>query len=300
MSTGVLLMAHGTPSSLGEMEPYLTKVRGGRPPSEDLLAEMCHNYGAIGGRSPLTDITLRQRNGLRDLLGPRYKVLVGMRNWHPFIADVLRALNWSSVSRLIGIPLAPQFSTLSVQKYVEAAEGALPAGIALECVRSYHDHPLLVQAFAERIREAGGPAADELVVFTAHALPERIIRGGDPYRDQVVSTACAVASAAGIARYDLAFQSAGRTPEPWIGPDLSVLLRERAATGVRRVLVVPVGFVCDHTEILFDIDVQAQATAAESGIALRRTESLNTSATFLRLLADLVRTAAFDDTPTAT
>jgi protoporphyrin/coproporphyrin ferrochelatase len=287
----ILLMAHGTPSSLDEMPEYLTRVRGGRPPSDGLVAEMRHNYAAIGGRSPLTDITLRQRNALRERLGPGVKVMVGMRNWHPFIPDVLGALAGSDVTRVVGIPLAPQFSTLSVQKYVEVAQSAMPPGIEFDCVGSYHDHPLLLRAFAERIREAGGPGEDELAVFTAHALPERVIAMGDPYLDQVRATARGVAATAGIARYEIAFQSAGRTPEPWIGPDLGELIRERAATGVRRILAVPIGFVCDHTEILFDIDVQARAVAEACGVALRRPESLNESPSFIALLADLARCA---------
>jgi protoporphyrin/coproporphyrin ferrochelatase len=287
LSLAILLMAHGTPSSLDEMPDYLTRVRGGRPPSEELVAEMRHNYGAIGGRSPLTDITLRQRNALRERLGPGVKVMVGMRNWHPFIADVLGALAGSDVTHVVGIPLAPQFSTLSVQKYVESARSAMPPGIGFECVASYHDHPLLLKAFAERIREAGGPAEDELVVFTAHALPERVIAMGDPYLEQVRTTARGVAEAAGIVRYELAFQSAGRTPEPWIGPDLGAFIRERAAAGVRRILVAPIGFVCDHTEILFDIDVQAREVADDCGVALRRPASLNDSPTFIALLEDL-------------
>jgi protoporphyrin/coproporphyrin ferrochelatase len=302
VSLAVLLMAHGTPASLDEMPEYLTRVRGGRPPSDELVAEMRHNYGAIGGRSPLTDITLRQRNALRARLGAGVKVMVGMRNWHPFIADVLRALAGSDVTRVVGIPLAPQYSTVSVEKYVEAAESAMPPGIAFECVGSYHDHPMLLQAFAERIREAGGPAEDELVVFTAHALPERVIAMGDPYLEQVRATARGVAAAAGIEGYDLAFQSAGRTPEPWIGPDLGELIRERAAVGVRRILVAPIGFVCDHTEILFDIDVQAREVAEECRVALRRPASLNESPSFIALLEDLairpLRTAGlFSRTP---
>jgi protoporphyrin/coproporphyrin ferrochelatase len=298
VSLAILLMAHGTPSSLDEMPEYLTRVRGGRPPSGELLAEMRHNYGAIGGRSPLTEITLRQRNALRERLGPDVKVMVGMRNWHPFIADVLRALAGSGVTRVVGIPLAPQFSTLSVQKYVDAAQSAMPPGIAFECVGSYHDHPLLLEAFAQRIREAGGPGEDELVVFTAHAVPERVIAMGDPYLDQVRATARGVAAAAGIARYEIAFQSAGRTPEPWIGPDLGAFIRERAAAGVRRVMAVPIGFVCDHTEILFDIDLQARGVATECGVALRRPESLNESPSFIAMLADLAaRTDAVFCTP---
>jgi ferrochelatase len=291
MSVAVLLMAHGTPASLDQMPAYLTRVRGGRPPSPELIAEITANYAAIGGRSPLTEITLRQRNALRQRLGPGSRVLVGMRNWDPLIADVLPALAGSDVDRVVGIPLAPQFSSLSVQKYVDAALAALPAGIGFSCVPSYHDEPLLHCAFAERVCEAGPPADDEEVVFTAHALPERVIRGGDPYRDQVEATAAGVAAQLRLAGWRLAFQSAGRTPEPWIGPDISEMIRERAAAGVRKLLVVPVGFVCDHTEILFDIDVQAAGVARACGVTLRRSPSLNESPTFIALLEALVRGA---------
>ena len=288
MSTAVLLMAHGTPSSMDEMPEYLTRVRDGRPPSDELIGEMRRNYGAIGGRSPLTDITLQQRNALRDFLGGGVKVMVGMRNWHPLIGDVLGALAGSDVTRVVGIPLAPQFSTLSVKKYVEAAMSAMPPGIGFECVTSYHDHPLLLQAFAERIWEAGMPSAGEAVVFTAHALPERVIAEGNPsYLEQVRATARGVADRAGIATFDLAFQSAGRTREPWAGPDLCDVIRNRAASGVRRLMVAPIGFVCDHTEILYDIDVQAKGLAAECGVELRRPATLNTSPTFIALLSEL-------------
>lgn len=284
MTTAILLMAHGTPASLEELPEYLALVRGGRPPSGELVAEMRHNYSAIGGRSPLTEITFRQRDALAARLGARVPVVVGMRHWHPFIADALGSLAGSDVTRVVGIPLAPQFSTVSVQKYAEAARAAMPAGVAFECVRSYHAHPLLLDAFAERIAESGAPAPGEFVLFTAHALPERVIASGDPYADQVRATADGVAKRAGIPHYGLAFQSAGRTPEPWIGPELNGVIRERAAAGVERILIVPVGFVCDHTEILFDIDVQAAATAASCGVRLRRTASLNDSPTFISLL----------------
>jgi ferrochelatase len=290
MRTGVLLMAHGTPSSLDEMPEYLRLVRGGRPPSAELVEEMRHNYGSIGGRSPLTDLTLAQAAALRARLGDGVPVAVGMRNWHPFIPDALAELAAAGVDRVVGIPLAPQFSTLSVQKYIDAAQSALPAGIAFEAVRTFHNHPLLVRAFVERVR-AANPLPDELVVFSAHALPVRVIAGGDTYADEVAATARAVAEGAGLATYDLAYQSAGRTPEPWIGPDLGAFIQARASEGVRRFLVVPIGFVCDHTEILFDIDVQAAAVAQEAGVAVRRTESLNTAPTFIALLEDLVRTA---------
>jgi len=281
-------MAHGTPASLDEMPEYLRLVRGGRPPSAELIEEMRHNYAAIGGRSPLTDLTMAQAEALRARLGGGVPVAVGMRNWRPFIKDALDELARAGATRVVGIPMAPQFSTLSVQKYVDAATAALPAGVQFDAVTSYHAHPLLLEAFAERVR-AAAPRADETVVFTAHSLPVRIIDGGDTYAEEVAATARGVAGLAGIGRFDIAYQSAGRTPEPWIGPDLSELIATRAAGGERGFLVVPVGFVCDHTEILFDIDVQAARAAREAGATLRRTESLNTSATFIAALEEIVR-----------
>jgi len=286
--SGVLLMAHGTPSSLDEMPEYLTLVRGGRPPSAQLVEEMRENYAAIGGRSPLTDLTLAQAAALRARLGDAVPIAVGMRNWTPFIKDAVSELAAQGVSRIVGVPLAPQFSTLSIVKYFDAAESVLLPGIALERASPYHDHPLLIEAFAERVREASLQPGEE-VVFTAHALPQRVIDAGDPYAREVETTARLVAARVGIDSYQRAYQSAGSTPEPWIGPDLSELLRERAGAGVRRFLIVPIGFVCDHTEILFDIDVQARDTAEQCGVALRRTESLNTSPVFIRLLEALAR-----------
>jgi ferrochelatase len=286
---GILLMAHGTPSSIDEMPEYLRLVRGGRPPSEELVAEMVHNYQAIGGRSPLTDITMAQAAAVRARLGPEFVVAVGMRNWRPFIADALAELARSGATEVVGIPLAPQFSTLSVKKYVDAAAAALPDGMAFRSIRSFSTHPLLLEAFAERIREAR-PRPGEEIVFTAHSLPVRVIEAGDTYAQEVAATAKGVAERSGISDYSIAYQSAGRTPEPWIGPDLNEMIRERGA-GRPPLLVVPIGFVCDHTEILFDIDVQAAGTARECGVALRRTESLNTSPTFIAMLEDLARNA---------
>ena len=279
-------MAHGTPSSLADMPEYLKVVRGGRPPSPELVEEMTHNYRAIGG-SPLTELTLAQADALSRRLGPDVPVAVGMRNWHPYISAAMSALAAKGVERIIGLPLAPQFSTLSVQKYIDAANSAMPPGMQFESVESFHTHPLLLDAFAERIA-AAQPKPDELVIFTAHSLPERVIASGDRYADEVAETARAVAARAGITRYERAYQSAGRTPEPWIGPNLEHVIDEQSAT-VRRFLVVPIGFVCDHTEILFDIDVQGARIAREFATSLRRTESLNTSALFIDLLEALVR-----------
>jgi len=285
-------MAHGTPSSLDEMPEYLRLVRGGRPPSAELVAEMRHNYQSLpGGRSPLTEITRAQADALRVRLGRDIPVAVGMRNWAPFITDALAELAAAGAERIIGIPMAPQFSALSVQKYIDAARASLPNGARFEPVLSFHSHPLLLDAFAERLRAAHPPGTDveEDIVFTAHSLPVRVVESGDAYVDEVAATARGVAARAGIARYEVAYQSAGRTREPWIGPDLNAWIRKRAGGGRTRFLAVPIGFVCDHTEILFDIDVQAAATAREAGASLRRTASLNASPPFIALLEDLVR-----------
>jgi ferrochelatase len=290
----VLLMAHGTPESVEQMPDYLRLVRGGREPSAELIEEMKRKWQAIGGRSPLTDITRRQAEALQAVLdhdGIPAAVFVGMRNWRPFIADAMREIEGrSGVSRVIGIPLAPQFSTLSVQKYIDAAQAALTPGMEFTCVRSFHSHPLLIEAFAEKVL-AEKPGPSEEVAFTAHSLPQRVTAAGDPYPSEVLATAKAVAERCGIRSYHCAYQSAGRTPEPWLGPDVSELIRQRASAGVRKMLIVPIGFVCDHTEILFDIDIQAAQTAREVGVGLRRTESLNTSPTFIRTLAALVAQA---------
>jgi ferrochelatase len=288
--TAVLLMAHGTPESVDQMVDYLRLVRGGREPSAELTEEMTHNWQAIGGRSPLTDITLEQGRELQRQLktdGVDVPVAVGMRNWRPFIADAMRDIAVTGARRVIGIPLAPQFSTLSVQKYIDAANAVLPPGVEFSCVRSFYDHPLLIEAFAERVL-AARPEPDEAIVFTAHSLPVRVVTAGDPYPREFETTARLVATRCRLGSYETAYQSAGRTPEPWLGPDVTEFVRQRGAAGVRRVLVVPVGFVCDHTEILFDVDVQAAAAAQASGVALRRTESLNTSPAFIRTLAALV------------
>lgn len=291
MSTrGVLLVAHGTPESLDQMADYLTLVRGGRAPSEHLVEEMRHNYAAIGGRSPLTDITMAQAEALRtELAGP--PVFVGMRNWRPLINDAVQEAAAAGVDELVVVPLAPQYSTLSVAKYRQAVEAALPAGVRMRFVSSWHDHAGLIEAFAERTRAALAAGPVDAVVFTAHSLPQRVIAQGDPYEEQVKATARGVAARADVAQHELAWQSAGRTEEPWLQPSLEERLKALDEAGHRQVLVVPVGFVCDHTEILYDIDQQAQAFARERGLDLRRTESLNTSPTFIRALADVVRTA---------
>jgi ferrochelatase len=288
VSRAVLLLAHGTPESLAEMPEFLRRVREGRPPGPELVEEMRRNYAAIGGRSPLTDITRAQAAALERELADGTRVAVGMRNWRPFIADALAALAAEGVTDVVALPLAPQYSRASVGKYRAAVEAATPPGVTVRFVSSWHDQPGLAESFAEKVRSARERGPWDAVVFTAHSIPVRLAREGDPYPEHVTATAAAVAERAGIERWRLAYQSAGRTPEPWLGPSLEEAVGALAEDGAKRVLVVPVGFVSDHTEVLYDIDVQASAFAHDRGVELGRTESLNTSPAFIRTLAAIV------------
>jgi ferrochelatase len=287
----ILMMAHGTPERLDQMEAYLTRVRGGRPPSSELVEEMTHNYAAIGGRSPLTELTQAQGRALETLLGPAFRVFVGMRNWHPFIEEVVPKALEAGAETIVGLPMAPQFSELSVGKYLDAIRKAVPRGFPLVVVQSWYEHPRLLDAFSEKVREADerrGPF--DTVIFTAHSLPERVKDVGEvSYPAQVQKTAEGITGRLGLKSWRMAYQSAGRTPEPWLGPALSEVVADCARAGSRRVLVVPVGFVCDHTEILYDIDIEAKAIAQSVGVELDRSESLNTSPKFIRALADIVQ-----------
>lgn len=289
----VLMMAHGTPDSLDQMEDYLTRVRGGRPPSPELLREMVHNYEAIGGRSPLTDLTRAQARAVESDLGAGFRVFVGMRNWHPLIEDAVKEIIVAGATKCMGIPMAPQYSVLSVEKYLQEVRRYVPEGLPLTLVQSWFDHPGLLEAFAEKVRSALAGATVDEVIFTAHSLPERVkdVAGpsSPPYPVQFEKTAEGVARMAGLEKWRTAYQSAGRTPEPWLGPTLEEVLADISRVGTRCVLVVPVGFVCDHTEILFDIDRQAKTAAQELGMELVRSESLNTSPRFIAAVAEIIR-----------
>jgi len=289
----VLMMAHGTPDSLDQMEDYLTRVRGGRPPSPELLQEMTQNYQVIGGQSPLTELTRAQARAVEEALGPPFRVFVGMRNWHPLIEDAAKELVAAGATECIGIPMAPQYSVLSVEKYLQEARRHVPEDLPLTLVQSWFDHPGLLESFAEKVRAVLEKTTVDEVIFTAHSLPERVkdVAGpsSPPYPVQVGKTAEGVAGLVGLDAWRMAYQSAGRTPEPWLGPSVEDVLAELSRAGARRVLIVPIGFVCDHTEILFDIDQQAQSVARELGMELVRTESLNTSPRFIAAVAAIVR-----------
>src|SRR3989442_8126202 len=244
---GVLLLAHGTPESLDEMAEYLRLVRGGREPSAELVDEMRHHYAAIGGRSPLTDITRAQAAALQRALDDGTPVFVGMRNGKPFGGDALGDASAAGATDLVALPLAPQYSALSVGKYREAVERSPTEGVKVRFVDSWHDHPGLLDAFAEKLLAARKREEWDEVIFTAHSLPERVGREGDPYAEQVAATARGVAERGGLARYRQAYQSAGRTPEPWLGPSLEQAPGGLAGRGARRVRGGPLGFGCAPT-----------------------------------------------------
>lgn len=289
-------MAYGTPASLDDVEAYYTHIRRGRPPTPELLDELVGRYRAIGGVSPLRRITEAQRDRLGAALGDGWRVELGQKHAAPFVEDAVAALAASGVERVVGVVLAPHYSRGSVGEYVTRLEAAAGAhGLAWSAVESWHDLPEHTAFLAAAVRDglAGLPPRTK-VLFTAHSLPERVL-AGDPYPDELHASAAAAAGAAGLDRWagwGLAWQSAGRTPEPWRGPDLLAVLDDLAATGrADGVLVCPQGFVADHLEVLYDLDVEAARRAADLGLAFARTRSLNDDPTVLAALAERVRAA---------
>ena len=289
----VLLLAHGSPDSVDEIPEFLTQITRGRPVPAEVIDEVKHRYGLIG-RSPLTQLTLRQGELLEQAL--KLPVYVGMRNWKPFIADTIRAMKSDRVERAIVICLAPQNSRTSVGLYRAAlnVEGGTP--FAVEFVESWHDHPLLIKAFAENFRAAWERACLEMsarvpVIFTAHSVPQRTIAEGDPYETQSKETAMLVARELLLASGDwkFAFQSQGMSGGAWLGPTVESTILMLKKEGHRGVFVQPIGFLCDHVEVLYDVDVGFKQFAEKEGMRLWRAPSLNDSRLLTQALADLAR-----------
>ena len=309
----VLLLAHGTPDAVEAVPDFLRNVTGGRPIPAPVVAEIQHRYSLIG-HSPLTEITHRQAQRVARLLD--LPVYVGMRNWHPYIPDVVRQMLADGVTRAVAICLAPQNSRTSVGLYRRAlfgVEGSLdslypPAGerppFAVEFVESWHDHPLLVRAFLERLLPAWTKASVELgaaapILFTAHSVPERTITAGDPYAEQARETATRVAAeVAGLPQgnWRFAFQSQGLSGGPWIGPTVEETILELKAAGHGGVFLQPIGFLADHVEVLYDLDIFFREFAEKQEMGFWRAPSLNDSRPLAAALADLVR-AAFQRVP---
>ena len=287
----VLLIAHGSPERVEDIPEFLLNISRGRPLPEAVVREVQHRYSLIGS-SPLTRITRRQADGVAGELG--LPVYVGMRNWHPFIADTLRQMTADGVERAVAICLAPHNSRTSVGLYKEVLFGN-NAPFAIDFVEDWHARPLLIEAFAEKLRSGWAKACAQHgaplpVIFTAHSVPKRTIADGDPYEVQTNETASLVAAQVPeIGAWSFAFQSQGMSGGEWLGPTVEETITGLRDAGHNGVFVQPIGFVCDHVEILFDIDILFQQFAAEHGVKLYRAESLNDSPLFVNAVADLAR-----------
>jgi ferrochelatase len=291
----VLIMAYGGPGSIAEVEPYLNDIRGGRATRPELVEEIRARYARIGGRSPILELTRAQAAAVGRELGPRFRAYVGMRHWHPYIKDTVAEIRAAGHRRVIGVVMAPHYSSLSVGAYEKKLLEATQATLEPALVRNWWENAHFLDAVADRVTQAlqrFPRPRDVQVVFTAHSLPQRIRETGDPYSDELTASARAVAQRLRLAEWLLAYQSAGATPEPWLGPDVGDVMTDLAKRGTHAILLVPIGFVCDHVEILYDLDVEAQALARRLGVQLERTASLNDDAGLVAAVAEVVRTAA--------
>lgn len=288
----VLLIAHGSPDNVQDIPGFLQNISRGRPMSDAVVKEVQHRYAQIGV-SPLTCLTLGQTNGVASEVGiPAY---MGMRNWHPFIADTLKQMTADGVEQAVAICLAPHNSRTSVGLYKQVLFGA-GAPFTIDFVEEWHDHPLLIKAFADRLRTGWKAACKQHgsalpVIFTAHSVPQRTIAEGDPYESQTLETAALVAAQVPeIGEWQFAFQSQGMSGDEWLGPTVEDTIARLKAAGQTGVFLQPIGFVCDHVEILYDIDILFREYAEARGMKLYRAESLNDSPLFIQAIADLART----------
>ena len=296
VGTAILLMAYGTPDSANDIEPYLADITRGRKLSTEAVEDLKGRYLRIGGRSPLLKITRAQASAVQKLLASRgvnTRVYVGMKHWHPYIQEVIPQIVGDGYDRIVGLVLAPHYSQISIGGYKRALQDALAASgrLSVDFIDSWCDHPLFHWAVKEKIENALTQFAESErveLLFTAHSLPERTLTMNDPYPTQVAISCRSVADLVGRKNWSFAYQSAGQTEDKWLGPDLIEYLRGRQAAEVAGVLVVPIGFVADHLEILYDIDVEAQEFARSINLNLKRTESLNTSPIFISALTDIV------------
>ena len=297
MTIGVLVMAYGTPTTPQDIEAYYTRIRHGRPPTEELLAELSQRYAQIGGTSPLAQRTADQVAGiaaaLQERAPGRFDVRFGSKYEPPMIEDVAPGFAADGVTKVIGLVLAPHSSSMSTDQYMARARESLGESVDFAEIGAWWDAPGFLALIARRVSEALAQIPEERratseVIFSAHSLPVKILAQGDDYPAQLRASAEGAASLAGITNWDLAWQSAGRTADPWIGPDILEVLRTKKAAGLTDIVSCPIGFVSDHLEVLFDIDIQAQELAKELGLNLVRTASLNDATDFIAVLADVV------------
>ena len=296
---GLLVMAYGGPDNLDEVEPYLMDVRGYRTTAPEIVHEVRERYREIGGRSPILERTQAQADALQGVLneqGQDFRAFVGMRHWHPFIQDTLADMRAQGIERTVGLVMAPHYSRMSIQAYFNKIDEA-NSGMQIARIHDWHLLPEYLDALVARVRDAlerfPESVRDEVpVIFTAHSLPERILDWGDPYPLQLLATTDALMERLGPGPHEFAYQSAAISTDPWLGPDASEIVERYAAEGKRHILICPIGFVCEHVEILYDIDVVYQKLAKELGVQLERIEMLNDEPQMIRGLAGQVRQTA--------
>lgn len=298
--TGVLLMAYGAAGSLEEIEPYLKDIRGGREVSTQLIEDIKRRYTLMGGKSPLVETTRQLAAALEKSLNqdlPPIKVYTGMRHWHPFIKNTVAEMARDGIQNIVAICLTPYYSKLSVGAYFgKLDEGIAASGktFSVQRIESWNDHPALIEALAEKVSAAFERFPAEIrpkvpLVFTAHSLPERILAEQDPYPQELRETVDLIMKKIGTYSWRLAYQSPGRTPEPWLGPDAGSVIDELAFLGHKHLIIAPIGFISDHMETLYDIDVMYKEQCRDKGIQMERVESLNTAPGLIKTLASLVR-----------
>ena len=296
---GVLVMAYGGPNNLEEVEPYLMDVRGYRPTAPEIVHEVRERYREIGGHSPILERTQAQAHALESALntdGQKFEAFVGMRHWHPFIKDTLAEICNQGIERAVGLVMAPHYSRMSIEAYYKNIEKA-EAPIQIARIDDWHLLPEYLDALAKRVRSAlerfpESVRAEVPVIFTAHSLPERILEWDDPYPKQLSETVEGVMKLLVARPHAFAFQSAAISTEPWLGPDASELINRFADEGKRNILICPIGFVCEHVEILYDIDIVYQTLAKTLDVHLERIDMLNDEPEMISGLAGLVRDAA--------
>jgi protoporphyrin/coproporphyrin ferrochelatase len=296
---GLLVMAYGGPDKLEDVEPYLLDVRGYRPTSQEIIHEVRERYREIGGRSPILEQTQAQADALESALNTnssQFKVFVGMRHWHPFIKDVLAEMQAEGIEKAVGLVMAPHYSRMSIGAYHQRLEEA-KSPIAISRIENWHLDAGYINALAGRVLDAlrrfpNEIRADVPVIFTAHSLPEKILEWNDPYPAQLRETVSAVMKKLGSQPHEFAYQSAAISTIPWLGPDAGEVIERLASEGKNHILLCPIGFVCEHVEILYDIDIVYQNLAKSLGVHLERIEMLNTASEMLAGLAGLIREKA--------
>lgn len=293
--TAVLLLAFGGPEDIGSIEPFLRNVLPGRPITPELIERVKMRYALIGGKSPLPDITRRQAKLLEDRLGAGFKVYVGMRHWQPFLKDTVKKIKDDGIRKIIAMPMAPQASKASTGGYIDALNKALKevSGLDVKVVESWYKNPLYLKAASETLKEAltyfpEERRKDVQVIFSAHSLPKRTVQG-DPYEMQLKETMDGVLEIIGPLTSHLAYQSKGQATGEWLGPEVELVMEGLAKEGKKDVLIVPIGFVCDHLETLYDIDIVFKKKADELGMNFKRAKSLNDSPAFIEALEDIVK-----------